>query len=123
MYIQLDAADPDSSAHNITSVTVSSNITDPTGITVVLTEVDISTGIYRGTAAVKSASNDFNDEIGASLGETITIISDVDTTKFISVIAIAPAITLGSPNGGEAWLVGNEHDIIWTASGVSNQWC
>jgi hypothetical protein len=37
--------------------------------------------------------------------------------SFNTSLAPIPAVTLDSPQGGEAWMTGQHHDILWTASG------
>ena len=47
-----------------------------------------------------------------------TSVNDQSNNTFS--ISIAPMITVSSPNGGENWEVGSNHNITWTSSGVSN---
>jgi hypothetical protein len=42
-----------------------------------------------------------------------------DQSNAVFTISQAPFITVGSPNGGEIWQVGNVHDITWTSGGTS----
>jgi RHS repeat-associated protein len=41
----------------------------------------------------------------------------VDTIIYTTCNPLTPAVTLTSPNGGEAWSVGVVHDITWTSFG------
>ena len=45
-------------------------------------------------------------------------ISDTSNAPF-SITAV-PTVTVTSPNGGETWQAGTEHDITWTSGGVGN---
>ncbi|MFH1538388.1 MAG: PQQ-binding-like beta-propeller repeat protein [bacterium] len=81
LYVELAATDLDPYMKNTTTVKITSSVTDPAGINVTLTESEINSGKFRGTAAVALASNDPADEIGAATNETVTIKSNVDPTK------------------------------------------
>lgn len=100
MYIQLEGEDSDSICVNQTTVTITSDSTDILGIRVVLTETDSISGIFRGTALIDSVSIE-DVSIGATVGETITITSDVDSTKFTTVGVVEAGIkgsdTIGTP--------------------------
>lgn len=41
-----------------------------------------------------------------------------DTSDAFFTIRAAPSITVVSPNGGEAWQVGERHDILWSSTGL-----
>jgi len=84
MYIQLEGKDSDSIYVDQTTVTVTSDSTDTLGIRVTLTETDSISGIFRGTALINTVSAE-GVSIGTTVGETITITSDVDSTKFTTV--------------------------------------
>jgi len=43
-----------------------------------------------------------------------------DESKNVFSINPVPRVKLLSPNGGESWLGGEVHDIIWTSNGVTN---
>jgi hypothetical protein len=42
-----------------------------------------------------------------------------DQSNSVFTIALAPTITVTSPNGGENWLVGSSHSITWTSTATS----
>ncbi len=94
MYIQLEGKDGGCASIDHTTVTVTSSLTDTTGIVVTLTETDTTSGIFRGTALIDSLSVE-GVSIGAGVGETITITSDVDSTKLTTVGVVEVGI-----NGG-----------------------
>jgi len=85
MYIQLEGEDSDSICVNQTTVTITSDSTDTLGIRVALTETDSISGIFRGTALIDSVSVE-GISIGATVGEMVTITSNVDSTKFTTVL-------------------------------------
>lgn len=89
LYIELTATDANINTKDVTTVNVYSEQTDPTGISVTLTESGAATGKYRGTATIKTASNDTLDQIGAVVFETITIKSNVDVTKTDTVQVVS----------------------------------
>jgi len=37
---------------------------------------------------------------------------------YAAICPVVPTITITSPNGGESWLVGSSHDIIWESTGT-----
>ncbi len=43
-----------------------------------------------------------------------------DTSDAVFAISDAPVIFILSPNGGEAWAVGSEQDIVWRSARVAN---
>jgi len=49
-------------------------------------------------------------------------VASVDKSNSDFTILPIPEITLASPNGGESWIIGTEHEITWTDNGgpVSN---
>lgn len=91
MYIQLEGKDSDSICVNQTTVTITSDSTDTLGIRIILTETDSVSGIFRGTALIDSVSEE-GVSIGATVGETITITSDLDSTKFTTVAVVEVGI-------------------------------
>jgi len=103
LFIQMEGIDGNPLEADATSVSVKSNITDTKGISIVLHETDINSGIYRGAVRVEFSSNDATDIIGTSGNEILTIASDVDNTKTIS-IDVEPFLNLyviksGTGNG------------------------
>ena len=91
MFIQLEGKDSDSISINLTTVTITSSLTDTISIRIALKETDTTSGIFRGTALIDSASIE-GVSIGATAGEIITITSDVDSTKFTTVKVGSPGI-------------------------------
>jgi len=84
IYIQLEGRDSDSICVDQTTVAITSDFTTQY-IRVALTETDSISGIFRGTALIDTVSVE-GASIGAMVGETITITSVVDSTKFTSVL-------------------------------------
>jgi len=85
MYFQLEGEDSDSFSQDQTTVSLRGNFTDITGIQVTLTETDTASGIFRGTATIDTISVE-DVSIAAAVGETLTVSSDVDSTKFTTVL-------------------------------------
>jgi len=95
MYIQLEGLDSDSLSCDQTTVTLRGNLTDTTGIQVMLTETDTTTGIFRGIAQIDSISIE-DLSIEAVVGETLTVISNVDSTQFVTVLVGKEGIQEGN---------------------------
>ncbi|MCK5161726.1 MAG: hypothetical protein KAQ99_09160, partial [Candidatus Aureabacteria bacterium] len=100
LYIEVVGVDADANTQDATSLTLTSSITDSTGIIIQLLETDYNSGIYRGFAYIDSVSNTANREIAAqSNGEIITVTSLVDNAKFDTLTVVdnvppqVPAIT------------------------------
>ena len=85
MWIQLEGQDSDSLVRDQTTVSLRGNFTDTVGIQVVLTETDSVSGVFRGCAKVDSMSIE-GVSIAAVLGESLTVISNLDSTKFTKVL-------------------------------------
>ncbi|MBU4487925.1 MAG: hypothetical protein KKI13_02515 [Candidatus Omnitrophica bacterium] len=87
LYVEVSGVDSSPSTIDITSVRVTSSITDPTGIIVVLTETGPNTGIYRGIVYVGARSSSVERTIAALNSEVLTIASTIDPSKnvFINV--------------------------------------
>ncbi|MCP4108959.1 MAG: hypothetical protein GY749_26080 [Desulfobacteraceae bacterium] len=84
LYIEVIGTDADPTSVDSTLVTIKSSQTDSsTGISVQLLETAPNSGIYRGTAKVSETSDISTASIGvsAAVAETITVISDADTSK------------------------------------------
>jgi len=83
LYIELVGTDADSASVDSATVTLTSSVTDPTGISPQLLETAADSGIYRGTAKVTETTNASTGAIGvsASMVETITVTADVDPSK------------------------------------------
>ncbi|MFH0908252.1 MAG: MBG domain-containing protein [bacterium] len=103
LYIELIGTDADSNNVDSTMVTLSSSVTDPTGIAVQLFETAPSSGVYRGTASVGTSSDGSVGSIGVSeiVIETVTVRSDVDPARQDAVntadTIAPPAPTIASP--------------------------
>jgi len=95
IYIQLEGQDSDSLVRNQTTVSLRGNLTDPAGIQVSLTETDTASGIYRGVARIDTVSVE-DLSIEAVLGETLTVISRVDSTKFVTVLVGKEGVQQGN---------------------------
>ncbi len=95
MYIQLEGTDSDSLSCDQTTVTLKGNLTDTTGIQVILTETDTTSGIFRGTARIDSISIE-DLSIEAVVGETLTVISNIDSTQFVTVLVGKEGIKEGN---------------------------
>lgn len=54
---------------------------------------------------------------GASQMQHMGIVRDFDIPGDTTP---TPSITVGSPNGGEQWVIGSSHDITWTSANVSS---
>ena len=101
LYIELSGTDADSMSVDSATVTLSSSVTDPAGISLQLLETGPDSGIYRGIAKVSETSDGSLGTIGvsSSLVETITVTADVDPSKQDSVNTVdtipppAPSIT------------------------------
>jgi len=119
MYIQLEGKDGGCASIDHTAVTVTSSSTDTTGIVVTLTETDTTSGIFRGAALIDIISLE-EASIGAGIGETITITSDVDSTKFttVSVVSAPPFIANLDIRGAEdiEHLITHNPLITWSYS-------
>lgn len=81
LYMELVGTDTDPASIDATTVTLTSSITDPSGINVQLLETGQDTGIYRGTATVSESSSSGSIGVSQTEVETITVTSDVDPTK------------------------------------------
>ncbi|MCP4345701.1 MAG: hypothetical protein GY795_09265 [Desulfobacterales bacterium] len=84
LYIEVIGTDADPTSVDSTLVTIKSSQTDSsTGISVQLLETAPNSGVYRGTAKVSETSDISTASIGvsAAVAETITVISDADTSK------------------------------------------
>jgi len=104
------------SAHNITWTYVGTTSTVKLEYTIdgtnynPITSSTLNNGTYGWTAAdaisttVKVRISDYNDPLAY----------DVSDAYF----KIRGAITVTSPNGGEAWVVGSAHNITWTTQGT-----
>jgi hypothetical protein len=58
------------------------------------------------------------DAIGSNLKVRITNLSDATVTDVSNAaFAIKGSLTMGSPNGGETWIVGESRNLIWTMTG------
>ena len=89
LYIEISAVDTNAETRDTTTVNVKSSATDPTGISVTLTQVTPTSSEFRGTSVIKSASSDPADEIGANVGETVTVSSDANPARFDTVDIIS----------------------------------
>jgi flagellar hook assembly protein FlgD len=83
LYIELVGTDADSASVDSATVTLTSSVTDPTGISLQLLETAVDSGIYRGTAMLSDASDATIGAIDVSQSsvETITVSADVDPSK------------------------------------------
>jgi len=91
LFVELAGVDPADTTLNITSVTVTSSVTDTGGIKVVLEETGINTGIYRGKFYISQSSDNVYDRIGVgSEDQDITIIADADTSKKVVFQYVVP---------------------------------
>lgn len=88
--------------------------TDGDNWTTIVSSVSAALGSYEWTVpeiestgcVVRISSND------------VPGINDVSDAPFI--VTFAPSITITSPNGGEAWIAGTQHDITWTSTNVAS---
>lgn len=85
LYVEVRGVDSSPSTIDMTSVNITSSITDPTGIIIALTETDTNTGIYRGIISVGSRSSSTERTIAALNNEVLTIASTIDPSKNISI--------------------------------------
>jgi hypothetical protein len=51
---------------------------------------------------------------------TNTVATALTLYSFPVNLDVVPIITVTSPNGGEVWYTGSEHDITWTSGGIGN---
>lgn len=97
VYVEINATNASDSLLETVSATVTS-ASDATGIIVLLTESTATSGKYRGSFTVASATDFINGEI--KFGDTFTVTCDVDTSKAIttqSVDVTAPTVLSTSP--------------------------
>ncbi len=122
MYIQLEGLDSDSLSCDQTTVSLKGNFTDTTGIQVTLTETDTTSGIFRGAARIDSISVE-DLSIKAVLGETLTVISAIDSTKFVTVLVGKEGIKEGniSPIPREIALFQNHPNPFNSNTAISYQ--
>lgn len=103
LYIELAGTDADPVSVDSTTATLSSSVTDPSGISIQLIETAPDSGIYRGIVRVGETSNVSSGTIAvsASLVETIFATSDVDPSKQDSLNTVdtipPPAPVISSP--------------------------
>jgi len=84
LYIEVVAVDLNPESRDQTTVYVIST-SDPTGITVTLTESGINTGEFDGVATVSSISNETTAEIKGVTGDTVTAKSTVNQARLDTV--------------------------------------
>ncbi|MFH0734579.1 MAG: T9SS type A sorting domain-containing protein [bacterium] len=79
----------------------------------VITNIPANTGTYVWTIPNTVATN---CKIRISSTSDLTL-NDVSNSVFS---IYNPTLALTSPNGGEVWRVGSQHNITWTSSSISN---
>ncbi|MCK5560900.1 MAG: FG-GAP repeat protein, partial [Thermoplasmata archaeon] len=94
IFVELDGIDGDTSTINIAKVTVNSSLIDPTGIDLKLRETGVNTGKYRGQFKISNISSQYYSWIGAIGGETITVCSVKDNSKFDTLSVKASGIRI-----------------------------
>jgi hypothetical protein len=110
-------------------VSSSRNITWSRTGTIATVKLEYSTNAFATEAgtvsindAVPAAAGSYAwtvpDAIGMNLKVRVTdasdsTVSDVSDSSF----RIRGMVTITSPNGGEAWIVGSSHSIVWTTAG------
>jgi len=86
MYIQIEADGGLPFYKDMLTVWIRSSKSDPEGIHVKLYETGLVSGIYRGEAIVKHESDEKNNYIEATIGETITISADLNEEESYSFV-------------------------------------
>jgi DNA-binding MarR family transcriptional regulator len=93
VFIELQGVDGNSNQEDIAFVKISSNLSDPVGFILRLSETGKNTGIYRGNFVVKNETNAKGRWIKALGGENVTVASVQDPSKK-ATISIFPSLLL-----------------------------
>jgi len=132
IYLEVNATDANASTTDSTKAYVTSSVTDTDGITVLLKETGVNTGIYRGKAEVRDHSFEPYRWIGATEGETITVstvcICGFDTVYVGSDPAITPDNTSVNGDAFEDMFYTQKFDFLraqtvtWTFETNATNW-
>ncbi len=76
----------------------------------IIASTDAATGTYSWTVP---------DSIGSQLRVKVSDVLDATVSDTSAAnFSIKGTVTVGSPNGGEVWAVGTQHNITWTKTGT-----
>ena len=79
--IRVNGTDSDPDRKGLTEVTVTSSQSSSIGIKLRLLETDFDSGTFEGTFRLSHLSHEGNQWIGTSVGETVTVTSNLDLNK------------------------------------------